>query len=70
ALNKGLESLIVSICRQLLFVIPVAYIFVQMVLNGSNINIIWYTFIMSETLSLLISLFFMRNVNKKTIQAM
>lgn len=70
ALNKGLESLIVSICRQLLFVIPVAYIFVQMVLNGSNINIIWYTFIISEILSLLISLFFMRNVNKKTIQAM
>lgn len=70
ALNKGLESLVVSICRQLLFVLPVAYIFVQMVVKGSNINIIWYTFIISEILSLLISLFFMRNVNKKTIQAM
>ncbi len=34
ALDSGMESLIISVCRQFLFVIPVAYLFAKLVISG------------------------------------
>lgn len=46
ALDSGLPSLIVSVCRQFLFVVPVAYGFTMLVLHGNGVPsyIIWFTF--------------------------
>lgn len=68
ALDSGMESLIISVCRQFLFVIPVAYVFTNMVLNGSGKTwLVWTTFVIAEVLSAIVSVIFMKNVNKKKI---
>ncbi len=46
ALNSGLESLIISVCRQFLFVIPVAYIFSTLVISG-----VWHLGCMADLLN-------------------
>lgn len=68
ALDKGLESLIVSVCRQFLFVIPVAYAFSSLVISGvCGTSIVWTTFLIAEVLSVMVSIFFIMRVNKTKI---
>ena len=68
ALDAGLPSLIVSVCRQTLFVLPVAYGFSLLAReNNSMIWLVWMTFLIAEVLSLLISLFFMRRIRRDKI---
>lgn len=68
ALNKGVESLIVSLGRQLIFVLPVAWAFSQIVLNAKASSwIIWTTFPIAEIVTLIVSYFLMRKVNKKVV---
>lgn len=68
ALDSGFESLIISVCRQFIFVIPVAYIFTEMVIsNFCDKYIVWFTFVIAEILSVLVSIIFMRKVYKKKI---
>lgn len=68
ALDGGMESLIISVCRQFLFVIPVAYVFSVIVLGGNcGIWLVWSTFIIAEVLSVLIAVFFMKRISKNKI---
>ena len=69
ALDSGLESLIISVCRQVLFVLPIAWGLTNLVANGfSNKGIIWITFPVTEVLSVIVALFLMRNVSKHKIK--
>lgn len=71
ALDSGLESLIISVCRQFLFVIPVAYIFSSIVISGvCGTWLVWMTFLIAEVLSVLVSIAFMNRVNKNKIVKM
>lgn len=71
ALDSGLESLIISVCRQFLFVIPVAYVFAEMTLsNICGTWLVWMSFVIAEVLSVLVSIIFMRRVNKNRILIM
>lgn len=71
ALDSGVESLVISVCRQFLFVIPVAYVFADMVISGkANTSLVWATFVIAEVLSALVSIIFMKNVNRKKIATM
>lgn len=66
ALDGGLESLIISICRQLVFVLPVAWLLAQLSKGSSNSPwLVWITFPLAEILSLAIACFLMRRINKK-----
>lgn len=68
ALDSGLESLIISVCRQFLFVIPVAYIFSSMVISGTcGVWLVWMSFLIAEALSALVSVLFMKRVNENKI---
>ncbi|MDE6435651.1 MAG: MATE family efflux transporter [Lachnospiraceae bacterium] len=68
ALDSGLESLIISVCRQFLFVIPVAYIFAEMVLSDiCGTWLVWISFVIAEALSVIVSIIFMKKVNKNKI---
>ena len=70
ALDSGMESLIISVCRQFLFVIPVAYLFSNMVVSGTaGTWLVWSTFIIAEVLSVLVSLLFMRRVKENKIES-
>ena len=66
ALESGKESLLVSVCRQFLFVIPVAWGFSCIIGNNLNMTwIVWTTFIIAEGISCLISVILMRRIQCK-----
>ncbi len=68
ALNRGAESLIVSLCRQLISVLPVAFAFARLVtVFAANSSIIWFTFLIAETVTLAVSCLLMRRVSKKLL---
>lgn len=71
ALDSGLESLIISVCRQFLFVIPVVYLFAKIVISGlSGTWLVWMSFVIAEVLSVFVSILFMKKVNKNKIMTM
>lgn len=68
ALDGGMESLIVSVLRQIVFVLPVAYLLSLPVRNNSGkIWLVWLTFIFAEGMSLIISLLLMKKIRKNVI---
>lgn len=68
ALDSGLESLFLSLCRQFLFVIPVAWGFSKLVLNGSApLWLVWMTFLIAEGVTTAIGCIFMRRIWKNKI---
>ena len=68
ALDGGMESLIVSVLRQIVFVLPVAHLLSLPVRNNpGKIWLVWLTFIFAEGMSLVISLLFMKKIRKNVI---
>ncbi|MEY8517981.1 MATE family efflux transporter [Lachnospiraceae bacterium 29-84] len=63
ALGNGVYSMLVSIARQLVVLLPVAYLFS---LTG-NILLIWFAFPIAELASVAMSVYFLWRINKKVI---
>ena len=61
AFSQSIYSLIVSLCRQLVVLIPVAWL---LSLTG-NVNNIWWCFLVAEIVSITITVISFRRVNKK-----
>ena len=55
ALDGGKEVMIIAFGRQLVFILPIAYLFAKMVLNGSSSALVWWTFPIGELITLLIA---------------
>jgi putative MATE family efflux protein len=55
ALNGGLESLIVSVCRQLVFIFPFALLFAHIAKTAGYTWAVWTTFPIAEILSFIIA---------------
>ena len=65
ALNAGPQSLVISILRQFVLVIPVAFCFSNMVISGSaSKSIIWMTFIIAELITAVIGYIMLRRIVK------
>ncbi len=63
ALDSGFESLIISVCRQFLLVLPVAWLFSLIAIEFSEyVWLMWLTFIIAEGASTLIGCLFMKRV--------
>ncbi len=56
--------MLVSLCRQLVVILPVAY---RLSLLG-NVNDVWYAFPIAECVSLLLSIVFYRYVYKRYLK--
>lgn len=68
ALDSGIESLVVSICRQFLFVLPVAWIFSYIIIHFSGSSwLIWITFPIAEIVSAFIACILMKRTYKNKI---
>lgn len=71
ALQSGIESLIISVCRQILFVLPVAWGFSFLAIQSmDNAWLVWLTFPISEIISAIIGTIFMININKKKVNTL
>ncbi len=67
ALGKSLYSMITSIVRQLVFLIPIAYVLARYGASVGNSNLVWWSYPAAEVASLLLTLFFFRHVYKTVI---
>jgi len=65
ALGNGMYSLIVSLARQLVVLIPLAYVFS---LTG-KLNLVWWAFPLAEIVGVIISVVMLRKVYVNVIQA-
>lgn len=72
ALDSGLESLVLSVCRQFLFVLPVAWGFAGVVKGSSvdNIWLVWLTFLIAEAITAFIAWIFMKKIKKNKIEVL
>ena len=66
ALGNGVFSLTVSICRQLVVLIPMAWLLSR----TGNVNMVWWAFLIAEVVSTTLSLVFMARINKNIIAPM
>lgn len=69
ALDAGVESLVISVCRQFLFVLPVAWGFSLLARESMDYMwLVWMTFLIAEFLSVVIATIFMRRINKRVVE--
>ena len=64
ALGNGIYSTIVSLCRQLIVLLPVAYL---MSLTG-NVNLVWLAYPIAEILSAVVTVFFFIRIYRQKIK--
>lgn len=67
ALRSGMESLVISLCRQLIFVLPVAWLLARLGLRAEMPSLVWWTFLFAEVVSAAIACVFMRRIRKTKI---
>lgn len=63
-LGNGSYSTVISLCRQLIVLVPVTYV---LSLSG-NIHLVWWSFLISEAVSLTLTLLFFRRIYKARIK--
>lgn len=64
ALGNGVYSMIVSVARQLIVLLPVAFLLSRL----GNVNLVWWSFPIAEIASLLLTVFFLLRINRKVIR--
>ena len=70
ALNGGMESLVVSLLRQAILILPLAWGFSKLVIQYKmDVSSIWYAFVITEVLSCLVGWVFLRRIEKKKMGA-
>ena len=70
ALNGGMESLIISLLRQMIVILPLAYIFSLLVRNGQmSITLIWWAFPITEFISCLVGSKLLKGIKQKLFKA-
>ena len=63
AMGKATYSMIVSVARQLLVLLPVAYVLAKL----GDVNLVWWSVPIAEVVSLIVTIFFMIKLNKDVI---
>jgi putative MATE family efflux protein len=65
ALGNGVYSLTVSVCRQLLVLLPCAYLLARVF---NKVDAVWWAFPISEIMSIIVSLILFRRIYRNKIQ--
>ena len=69
ALNGGIESLVISLLRQLVIILPLAEIFSVFVRNGQmGVSLIWWAFPITELIACLVGYVFLKRINKNRVE--
>ena len=66
AFSESIYSLIISVGRQLVILIPAAWLLAK----TGNVNNVWWCFLIAETASLILSTYFFRKVYREHVQGM
>lgn len=66
ALDGGVESLVISLLRQLIIILPLAAIFASLVQKGAApISLIWWAFPITEAVSCAVGFVFLQRIRRK-----
>ena len=66
ALGNGMYSLIVSVVRQLMVLLPIAWLLSK----SGNVNLVWLAFPLAELIAAIVTALFMKKVNRVIIHPM
>ena len=67
ALGKSMYSMVTSIVRQLVFLVPIAYVLARYGAAVGNSDLVWWCYPIAEVSSLLLTLLFFRHIYKTVI---
>jgi putative MATE family efflux protein len=67
AVGKGVYSLILSICRQLAVLLPVAWLIARLT---NDVYAVWWSFLVAESVSLVICLLFYRKCDREMLSVL
>ena len=71
ALDGGMESLVISLLRQLIIILPLAGIFSIFVRNGQmGVSLIWWAFPITEIISCFVGYVFLKKIRKNKVNAL
>ena len=71
ALNGGMESLVISLLRQLVIILPLAGIFSTIVRNGhAGVSLIWWAFPITELIACLAGYAFLKRIRKTKVDSL
>ena len=71
ALNGGVESLAISLLRQLIIILPLAGIFSVFARNGQmTVSLIWWAFPITEIISCFVGYVFLKRINKNKVDVL
>ena len=71
ALDGGIESLVISLLRQLIIILPLAEIFSMFVKNGQmGVFLIWWAFPITEVISCLVGYVFLKRIRKNKVDVL
>lgn len=71
ALDGGLESLVISLLRQLIIILPLAGIFSLLVRNGQmGVSLVWWAFPVTEIISCFVGYVFLKKIRKNKVDAL
>ena len=67
ALECGVESLVISLCRQVLFVLPPVWALTWLVTGPENVSLVWWPLALGEAATLVVALVLYQKRAKKRI---
>ena len=67
ALECGVESLVISLCRQVLFVLPPVWALTRLVTGPENVSLVWCPLALGEAATLVVALVLYQKRAKKRI---
>ncbi len=71
ALDGGMESLVISLLRQMIIILPLAEIFSILVKNGqAGVSLIWWAFPITEFAACLLGCVFLRKIRKNKVDCL
>ena len=71
ALNGGVESLVISLLRQLVIILPLAGLFSVFVRNAQmGVTLIWWAFPITEAISCLVGYVFLKKIRKNKVNVL
>ncbi len=70
ALQSGIESLLISVGRQVLFILPVAWFLSRFITGAADSSIVWWTFMIGEGITLICACLMFVPVLKKKINVL
>ncbi len=69
ALDGGIESLAISLLRQLVIILPLAGIFSAFVKNGhAGVSLIWWAFPITEIIACIVGCVFLKKIRKNKVE--